>query len=278
MHKSKNKKIHIHSLPFFHTLTFIVVCLFASGCSRNVPSYWHPDGTIIKDITWEVPIADSSTVLITEGNLWKLPQPPDSIIPQITYTTYRTPQLLGYTKLLGRIDQEVVHGNDTSNIEFYRFENGAVLFLGFATPDTLQPLTMFDPPLIIVPAVLKDSGQSCTSTGTMKTWSRNKYDNGYKTSYTIIKKGTGRFIAEDGKERDGIFCENKISRNATIQYGQTNLIVPDAITLSNNSILSKEKGIVLEWGIRSRKVETSANIIPDRDRELYIEITLHRKQ
>ncbi len=262
---------------FLH-VSILMLCLFVMGCGRNVPAYWHSNGTVIKNLMWEIPIADSSQFLITEGNLWKLPEPPDSITPQITYTTYRTPCLLATRRLLGRIDQEVVHSKDTNNIEFYRFENGNVLLLGFATPDTLKPVTVFDPPLIVIPSNLQKLEKPCTSTGTMRIWDGNKYDNGYKSTYRITKKCTGRFLAEDGSERDGVLCESMISRDATIQYGQTNLIVPDAITLSSNSIMSEEKSVVLEWGIRSKKIETPAEKIPGKDRELYIEITKHIRQ
>jgi hypothetical protein len=63
-----------------------------------------------------------------------------------------------------------------------------------------------------------------------------------------------------------------------MQYGQTNLIVPDAVTLTSNSVLDEEKGVLLEWGIRSRNVEAKPDKIPDRDKELYIEITAHRQE
>jgi hypothetical protein len=265
------------SVRFLNFFPFII-CLLLIGCIKNVPLYWHSNGTIIKDITWEIPVADSSTIFKMDAALWRLPQPPDSITPLITYTTYRTPRLLSYTKLLGRIDQEVVHSNDTDNIEFYRFENGNVLLLGFATPDTMKPLTVFDPPLIIIPFDLKVIEKSFSSSGTMKTWDGNKYNDGYKSTYSITKKGSGRFLTEAGKERNAILCENTFSRDVTMQYGQTNLIVPDAMALTSNSILDEEKGTVLEWGIRSRNVEAKPEKIPDRDRELYIEITLHQQQ
>jgi hypothetical protein len=171
-----------------------------------------------------------------------------------------------------------VHSNDTDNIEFYRFEKGNVLFLGFGSPDTSKPLTAFDPPLIVIPSNLKDLEKPFTSSGTMKTWDGNKYNDGYKSTYSITKKGAGRFLTEAGTERNAILCENTFSRDVTMQYGQTNLIVPDAITLTSNSILDEEKSVVLEWGIRPRNVEAKPEKIPDRDRELYIEITLHRQE
>jgi hypothetical protein len=180
-------------------------------------------------------------------------------------------------KFIGRIDQEVVHSNDTNSIEFYRFEKGNILLLGYATPDTSKPVTVFEPPLIIIPLNLKELEKPFTSSGTMKTWNGNKYDEGFKSTYSIKKTGVGRFLSEDGTEKSATLCENTFSRDVTMQYGQTNLIVPDAMTLTSSSILNEEKGVVLEWSIRSRKVETNPNKIPnrDRDRELYIEITLH---
>jgi hypothetical protein len=264
-----------NSFSLFLHFTFFISCLVLTSCNRGVPLYWHSNGTIIKDIVWEIPIADSATVLKTDGTLWKLPQPPDSTTPQITYTTYRTPRFLSYMKFIGRIDQEVVHSNDTNTIEFYRFENGDVLLLGFVTPDTLKPLTIFEPPLVIIPSNLKELEKKFASSGTMKTWNRNKFDDGFKSTYSITKKSAGRFLTEVGTERSVVLCENTFSRDVTMQYGQTNLIVPDAVTLTSNSVLDEEKGVLLEWGIRSRNVETKPDKIPDRDRELYIEITLH---
>ncbi len=265
------------SLPLLLLMTFMS-CFLVLGCNRSVPLYWHSNGTVIKDLVWEIPLADSSSVFKKDNNFWKLPLPPDSIAPQVTYTTYRAARFLSYTKLIGRIDQEVVHSNDTNNIEFYRFEKGNVLLLGFASRDTLKPLTIFDPPLIIIPSNLRELEKPFINSGIMKTWAGNKYDNGFKSTYSITKKSSGRCLLEDGKERSVMLCENTFSRDVTIQYGQTNLIVPDAMTLTNNSILSEDKGVLLEWGIRSRKVETNADKIHDRDRELYIEITVHSKQ
>jgi hypothetical protein len=58
-----------------------------------------------------------------------------------------------------------------------------------------------------------------------------------------------------------------------MQYGQTNLIVPGGMTISSLSMIDERKGIVLEWGIRSRKVKPDKNKISAIEQELYIEIT-----
>jgi hypothetical protein len=263
---------------FFISIVVLTACPLITGCSKGMPSYWHANGTMVKDMVWELPLADSSVILKTENGIWTLPQPPDTVIPQISYTTYRTPRYSARPGIPGRIDQEVVHSSDTINTEFYRFENGNVLLLGFASADTSKPPTLFDPPLIIMPANLGKAEKSFTSSGIMKIRSGNKPDSEYRSTYSVVKKGTGRLAAEDGKEIKAVFCENTFSRDMTMHYGRTELIMPDAMTIKSFSVLSEEEGTLLEWGIRSRKTKTGSGNISGTNTELFIEITMHKIQ
>jgi len=78
------------------------------------------------------------------------------------------------------------------------------------------------------------------------------------------------------------------SIDGTVGYGDTNLIVPDAILMKSKILFIKGQGPVLEWGVRSRKKEyektTAYKNDPKidnedrlREREYYVEVTLHLK-
>ena len=256
----------------------LAALIFISCGSNDPPKTWPSNGTVIKNIKWEVPLSDSLNVLNKEGDLLKLPLLPKGSVAETTFTTYRTPQLNNYNEILGGVSQEVVHSTNPNTIEFYRFEKGAVYFLGYTNPDTVRPLTVFDPPLLIMPDDVFDIDQSIVSTSVSKKWDKESFEEGFKTSFKIIKKQSGSFITEKNKKQKAVLCEMIITQDAGVPYGETNLIMPDAITMKSSVLITEDDGPVLEWGIRSRKIQTENNDNHSPERDLYIEITKHKKE
>jgi hypothetical protein len=246
------------------------------GCRLdNSPQNWPSNGTVIKNIKWELPLSDSQNVLIKNGDLWELPQASEGTLEETTYTSYRIPILLDYSKILERVDQEAVHSNDANIVEFYRFEKGDVFLLGYTNPGDSGMLTLIDPPLLIMPQNINKLDKDIVSTGTAKKWNWESFEKGYKTTFKISKKDRGEVDLGNNKIQNAVLCEMTISQDAGLQYGETNLILLDALTMKSNVLIFENEGSVLEWGIRERKSETGNDYGEIPNRELYIEITKH---
>ncbi len=254
------------------TLIFLVFAHICCGFN-DLPQHWPSNGTVIKNTKWEVPFSDSLKVLSKEGDLWRIPSHPEGTVAETTYTSHRKPQLLKYNEILGRVDQEVVHSNDTGVVEFYRFEKGTVLFLGYTNSDSLKSLTEITPPLLIQPENIMDIEKDIQSTGVSRKWNKEFLDEGFKTTFLISKKESGRFITANNREQKAILCEMIITQEAPLSYGETNLMLPNAITIKSNVLLIKDIGAILEWGIRERKIETENEKKENSERKLYVEIT-----
>ena len=249
--------------PVLYTIAIIVILFsvyFFSNCSIDeINNNWPSNGTVIKNIKWELPLADTQNVLIKSGDLWNLPSAPDNNRQEITYTTYRSP-ILDYNKILGKTDQEAVHSNDTNIVEFYRFENGDVFLLGYTNPGASRILTVIDPPLLVMPKDLNNLEKEIISSGTAKKWNGESFEKGYKTTFKISKKDRGKVDLGNNKIQNSVLCEITISQDAGLPYGETNLILSDALTIQSNALIAEDTGTILEWGIRTRNTEVTRHI------------------
>jgi len=116
------------------------------------------------------------------------------------------------------------------------------------------------------------------STGMSKKWNKKSFDEGFKTTFKISKKESGSFIAEGDKKQKGILCEMRMTQDASIPFGETNLILPEAITLKSKVLIAKDMGTILEWSIQSRKMEIDNEESPVPETEIYMEIARHIKE
>lgn len=81
--------------------------ILLTACSRHQPpSFWPRNGVRFEDVTWEVPLADSASVLPGKNGRWNLPEPPDRIPLKIETVLHRKAEGKPCRKLIGRIDQE----------------------------------------------------------------------------------------------------------------------------------------------------------------------------
>ncbi|MCJ7812305.1 hypothetical protein MUP95_03165 [bacterium] len=288
LHYSYNIKKRFASL---FVLMWSIFSLLLNGCSRENPTYWPVSGTIFQNITWEIPIADSLQILVKQDDHWILPEPPKDIPAETTLTTHRIPELKRYSKQLGRVDQEVVNNNLPLQVEFYRFEKGSVQFLGYMNSDTINPLIVYDPPLIIFPSIMGTLPFSHESEGKTRTWNleTKSFTEEYQNRIRLELKESGLLLV-DSTEVIGLLCEMTLSSDRTVGFGEVDLIVPDAVMLQCKIVIIEGFGPVLEWGYRSRDVEFSDNEqnvnneegidrelgIPE-EREFYIEVTFHHR-
>lgn len=245
-----------------------ILILLIAGCS-NQKQAGYPNGSVLENISWHLPLRDSLNILKLKNGIWQLPVIADSIQTTKSYTYFRKPLVTKYGKQLGKIDQERISSSDTNIVQFYSLGGSGLRLTGYTNNDTAKPLTVFDPPLIIQPAELN---KKAVSHSLMKTWSGNKFDKGLKTTATITPKEKGEYINSTGDKKTAVLYNLTITRDAIIQYGKNNLIVPEAVFLSSNILAGNNGQLILEWGIRSLPVDKPEVKTAVHD-SLYIEVT-----
>jgi hypothetical protein len=269
------------------SFSFIPLIILHIVCSRHQsPSFWPANGARFEDVTWEIPLADSASVLPEENGRWEISGPPDGIPPKIAIVSHRKPQGKPYKKLIGRIDQETFRADGPIPREFYRFGKPGVLLLGYEGADSTRLLTIFDPPLVMVPSDPGALDSEFTSESKSKVWDAkaDTFRQELKTRLrlTMLRKGT---VWMDTTARSAVLCRMSLSQDRTVGFGGTGLIVPDAVMLESRVLFVEGVGPVLEWGVRSREkrqasVEAGIPPGPGPERpealELWIEVTLHR--
>ena len=261
----------------------LILFLFA-GCSHEPPKYWPANGTIFRNIYWEIPIADSSAVLLKQAGQWILPEPLPREIGKTELSRHRNPKMKRYKTQLGRVDQEVVRGLSSSDVEFYRFDKGAVLLLGHTIRDTLKPLVVYDPPLVLLPSNIENLTSLYKTEAVTKTWNNdlNHFEKGQKIRIKIELKESGTRMI-DLENLHALLCDMTISSDRAVALGETNLVVPDAMQMKSSMLIVETFGPVMEWGIRSRRkrpqdhehAREHINREMNEKIELYIEATLH---
>ncbi len=260
-------------MKIFNCSLICGILLLLESCRSKISNH-YPAGTVLKEISWQVPLQDSINILKKKNGIWLLPEIKDSDTYKKSYSYFRKPSNIKYKKQLGKINQEEINSSDSSIVRLYRFSYKGIMLVGYTSTDDQKLLTIFDPPVIIRPANLN---RKLTSYSLMKTWSKNKFDKGLKTTVTIKPKGTGYFLNDSGQIEKGELYKLTIARNATVQYGIHNLILPDAITMSSNILADKNGNLVLEWGIRAKPPKDKykeRHRMPD---SLFIEVTEYKR-
>ena len=270
-------------------ISFLLFALFIllAACMRHQShSYWPRNGARFEDVTWEVPLADSASVLSEASGQWDLPKPPNGIPLKIAIVLHQKPENASYKNLIGRIDQETFRADGPILHEFYRFGKTGVLLLGYEGSDSTKLLTIFDPPLVMVPPDPATLGSEFISESKSKVWDAKadtfRQELTTRMRLTALRKGT---VWMDTMARSAFLCRMSLSQDRTIGFGGTGLIVPDAVMLESQVLFVEGFGPVLEWGIRSRqKIAAQAEGMtppgpgPERldSPEFCVEVTLHR--
>ena len=164
--------------------------------------------------------------------------------------------------------------------EYYRFDNGNVLFLGYATSNTLKPYTIFEPALIISPASIN---KGTKSSGAMKTFfaQNNSFDKGFNTNLRIIELKQIKLKDISNSHKICNLRELILTRDATVSYGENNLIMPEAIMFKNKLLIDTNGLPIAEWSIKAEKIENNNNELEEpgienqntKSNKLYIEFT-----
>ena len=253
------------------TIIIYLVFLYLNGC-ENTGRKFYNQGSVVETQTWHLPLADSLNVLKKVSSMWQLPGTGTTSFKS-GYTYYKKPEALRFRDLY----IETVSSTDTNNIIYYSYRENTLRMAGYTNAGTSKPLTVFDPPLIIQPA---DFDSVTVTNSMMKTWQNSQQksglDEGLKAKSIIEPLGNGDYIDANGKKQKGHLYKVTISHDKVIQYGNANLDIPDAISISSNILADEDGKLLLEWGIRSVPLSKTENKEKRPDR-LYIELTKYKQ-
>jgi hypothetical protein len=269
---------------FFH---HFFLWLFIFSCSHKPPIFWPQNGYSFLDTQWTVSLEDSASVLRLNGGVWILPQPPLGVTTRTTLTRHVHPLKERYRRWLGRADQESVRDEGSILREFYQFERGGVFLLGYESRDSTRLLTVYNPPLLLVPNNIDRLDTTVVLETVSRVWNviADTFKTEPKTRIRLIleKRGSVRL---DSATVPAVLCRMAISQDGAIGFGGKDLIVPDAVMVENRVLFAQGIGPVLEWGVRSAMPEPDAmrghSSIREPDRmddkpSLYIEVVLHKR-
>lgn len=266
----KGEQLKNYSLLILFNL-IIALCFLTTSCTTNIPKLRNQNGTILHTQVWNLPLCDTSKILIREGENYALNFPDDSLVVNTNTIKFEAPEAGKYESIFGKIDQKVINSNNKNITELYLFDEGAVYLAGYASLYETESYTRFNPQLIILPTI--DSSID-TSKAVME--SRDKEESSFKEGITtrsrvkLLKQGK---INLGGKEEEFYEYELTISRDMKISYGEQGLIVPEAIMLKSVLVYTKDSGIIAEWGIRTKNKNPEVEPGSEKEPELYIELT-----
>lgn len=237
-------------------------------CCGKTSSLRPPNGTKLQSSTWELPIGDTSRIFYKENNIYVINSFDDSLLRKKDTIIYKSVDKEHYRQIFGSIDQVVVNSSNKNIEEVYRINNEGVYLAGYLTADSIRPYTVFDPPIMILPAIDIERDSTVAE---MKTWNNElkSFEKSIKTYSIVELQKTGK-MQINKIEDDFYLYELTITRDEVVYFGDKDLIVPEAIVLKSKLLYGKSSGLSAEWGIRSKKEEQNAN--DDQKINSYLEL------
>ncbi|MBN1782232.1 hypothetical protein JW948_13955 [bacterium] len=229
----------------------LLILFFHCGNPGSPVVYWPGNELCIQDCSWKIPLGDSTQILLADDGIWQLPMAPPVSKSTLQNHCHRSSGTVPVPAFLGRTDQVVVHESGYVRQEFYRFEGGAVLLLGYETSLPEKSWTVYDPPLILVPPdAWNHIPVSSESVPEIYNSLSDSGTPGQKTRLRIIEKESGTVQLDSIRLKARLF-EMIMSNDETVHFGETPLIAPDAVMVRHHLLIAERVGPVLEWGIRS---------------------------
>ena len=213
---------------------------------------------------YNLEINDSSKILTKRGTKFFLITPSDSLLINKFEIYYNAVSLNAPEYFKKNANQQVKNTLTPKVTEYYRFDKGNVLFVGYTTGNSLKPYTIFNPPLVISPAkILK----KVKSSGKMETYnSQNNSFSEKHSTYLIIKNlGLMSIIDRANNDVTCILKEIILTRDAIVGYGQNNLILPDAVLFKTKLLVNSNGYPIAEWSVKLRNER-------EEDSKLYLEL------
>ncbi|MBN1466919.1 hypothetical protein JXA02_14290 [candidate division KSB1 bacterium] len=258
---------------------FTISLLIAAGasmrCGSKSPLYWPPDGTVLLNQSWNVPLSDSSSVLQKEGEVWILPAPPDTAVEK-TYSRHLSARQVTHPDLFEHVDQVVLHDNGTGMTEYYCFRRDGVFVLGYSrTAGDLH--TRYNPPLLFLPNTLKNRHETLVHETTPTLYDAaadsTAAEQKMRIALTLKERGVVRI---ENRTSPALWVRMRLSQDAVVAYGNDDLVLNDALMMQSDILLVKDFGPILEWGVRSKENEHPGNASEILTSDSFVQITLHQ--
>ena len=260
---------------------YFILILLVLFCSCSVkPVRWVTNGTTLQAKKYRLEISDSSKILIENDKAFSLLLPHDSLFTNKFTISYSAVDTKTNKYFKTKAHQQVKNTLNPKVTEYYRFDNGNVLLLGYATSDRLKPYTIFEPALIISPASINEETKS---SGVMKTFitENNSFDEGFNTNFKIKELKQIKLKVISKRLKICNLQELILTRDATVSYGENNLIMPEAIMFKNKLLIDTNGLPIAEWSVKVEKINNNNNEPEElgienqktKTNKLYIEFT-----
>ena len=259
---------------FYHVQHLILyltpIMLFITGCTKTKSSAWWPaSGCQVRQIRWKTEVGDTLTLPPhgTDG-IWSLPNPPESQGngQTIAKTSYFAG--VGKSSIMGHVDQVAGHHNSSIVQEYIKFENGNVMLAGIKSADSSRLYTVFDPPLMLLPANIQelDSILTCETIPVYQNALTGMRNNGPRMYMAFEKLESGR-VKYKNKLLDAVICKLEISQDQQVSFEDKKLTIPKTVVQSNQMLIARGVGTLLEWGIRNTPVKGNQTDRPSKQHD-----------
>lgn len=257
-------------------LTVLITLAVFTACAGKPPAFWLADGTTVQNLSWNVQLSDSSSVLRKENEVWLLPVAADTASVETTRTRHLSSKELSLPSFFRNSDQVVMRESATITAEYYAFRQDGVYALGYAGTDSSSLYTLYEPPLLFLPNDLAKFDAGATCEATPKTWDARadsfRVQPKMRVQLSITSRGSVNYGAQ---VRPAVLVKMSISQDAIIAHGETGLIVPDAVMMQSQILLVQDVGPLLEWGIRAKTNERPQDVTDIRPEQV-IQIILYQ--
>jgi hypothetical protein len=256
-------------------LLFLLFAFVILSCNEK-PSSWPKDGTTLEAVYYELPLSDTSNILIQVGQTYRLTQFGDSLVKKrdtIRYTACSNKNLPSYP--LSHIDMVKTYSLNASLKEYYQKEHGSLRLVGYSAGDSLVPFTAFTSPLVIIPptGLVADSTKAVKQSWDSKE-KKFKTETNTTTRVTLLKTLT---LMLDGQPEEVALYQLTLTSDALVAYGNRQLLVSNAIVIQSKMLLGKTRGLLGEWSIKTRQPESTGNNPEENAKPAsYLEIIVYK--
>lgn len=253
---------HVKGTSFITNLLHLILyitpmILIITGCTKTKSSQWWPaSGCQVRQISWKTEVSDTLNLPPRVNGFWTTPNPPKTqgngqIIAKTSYFAG-----VGKSSIMGHVDQIAGRSQGAVLQEYIRFEQDNVLLAGIKSSDSTRLYTMFDPPLLLLPANIQelDSILTCETTPIYQNALTGMRSNGPQMYITFERLENGR-VQYKNKLLDAVLCRMEISQDQQVTFGDQQLTLPKTVVQSNQMLIARGVGTLLEWGTRRTPIK-----------------------
>jgi hypothetical protein len=260
---------------FGHIILLLILGFVLLLSCSDEAIFWPQNGTIVEAAKYRIELRDSSKILIESGKNYTLWTPPDSLLINESEISYLNIDSDIDNHFKGSANQKVKNSANSNITEYYSFEMGNVLLLGYTTENIEQPTVLFEPPLVISTSEMEGSFKS---SGIMKNFNKeeSKFEDEVKTNLKINE--IKQVHLKNSKNENLCYLREMIlTQDGTVGFGENNLIIPEAIIIKTKLLVDQNGYLIAEWGIKAKQNEELIKNFEGPEQkpsnDLYIEFT-----